>query len=131
MDTAPIITAHDLVSATALRAAQRGYDAPNRADDQSARERHRARLATAVAAAAPAVAAQVLEPLMSYLDGCAIGHFAIASAVHQEHGDTARYREHRSIAQAYDLAAELLAHHHATFSGRNPSVVSALHGGER
>jgi len=125
MDTPPIITPHQLVTTSALRYALRGYAAPIRTGDGD-QVRHRARIATALAVAAPAIIAEFLAPLVSYLDDRAIGHFTTAYYEHQAAGDTTRYQHHRAVALAYDHAAELLAHHAAAFSGDSPHHVAAI-----
>lgn len=126
MATPPTISAHELVSPPVLRIARAAYAAPLRHDLNSERNRHHARLATAVAATAPYLIAEFLAPLRSYLDDCAFSHVAAASRERRTTGDTELFHRHRATGQAYDHAAELLEHHAVTFSGGDPRPTADL-----
>lgn len=126
MATPPTISPHELVTPPVLRIARAAYAAPLRHDLNSERNRHDARLATAVAATAPYLIAEFLAPLRSYLDDCAFRHVTAASQEGRTAGDTELFHRHRAVGQAYDHAAELLEHHAVTFCGGDPPPTADL-----
>lgn len=127
MSTAPAINPHDLVTATALRIARAGYHAPLRSHLNDPRARHRARLTTALTAAAPFIVADYLTPLVEYLDHCLWPLYMAAHAEKQRAGRTPLFHQHLGGHRAYQHAATLLDHRAIVLSGHSwPRRVAEL-----
>lgn len=119
MDTPPVITPHDLVDPRVLRIARVAYDATPRAELLTPRAQHRARLATAVTAAAPFIVADYLMPLVYYLDLCFSPLYDAAHREAQRAGHTPLFYQHRGGYRAYQHAATLLEHRAYVLDGRS------------